>query len=170
MKKTAIVYSFNTKKSGKIAEKIKAEFNDDAIEMVNAEEISEDIFKSYDQLILGVSTWFDGELPNYWDEFVPAIEDMDLKGKKFAIFGLGDQKGYPENFQDGMGLMAEILEEQGAKIVGFTSTKGYTYERSRAERGDQFVGLSIDLENQSAKTNSRITDWVKELKKQFSQT
>jgi flavodoxin I len=170
MKKTAIVYSFNTKKSGKIAEKIKAEFKDDAIEMVNAEEISEDIFKSYDQLILGVSTWFDGELPNYWDEFVPAIEDMDLKGKKFAIFGLGDQKGYPENFQDGMGLMAEILEEQGAKIVGFTSTKGYTYERSRAERGDQFVGLSIDLENQSAKTNSRITDWVKELKKQFSQT
>lgn len=168
MKKTAIVYSFNTKKSGKIAEKIKAEFNDDAIEMVNAEEISEEIFTAYDQLILGVSTWFDGELPNYWDEFVPAIEDMDLKGKKFAIFGLGDQKGYPENFQDGMGLMAEILEEQGAKIVGYTSTKGYTYERSRAERDEQFVGLSIDMENQSAKTNTRIADWVKELKKQFS--
>jgi flavodoxin I len=168
MKKTAIVYSFNTKKSGKIAEKIKAEFNDDAIEMVNAEEISEDILKTYDQLILGVSTWFDGELPNYWDEFVPALEDMNLKGKKFALFGLGDQKGYPENFQDGMGLMAEILEEQGAKIVGFTSTKGYTYERSRAERGDQFVGLSIDMENQSAKTNSRIADWVKELKKEFN--
>jgi flavodoxin len=36
MKKTAIIYSFNTKKSGKIAEKIKAEFKDDAIEMVNA--------------------------------------------------------------------------------------------------------------------------------------
>jgi flavodoxin I len=168
MKKTAIVYSFNTKKSGKIAEKIKAEFNDDAIEMVNAEEVSEEIFSTYDQLILGVSTWFDGELPNYWDEFVPAVEEMDLKGKKFAIFGLGDQKGYPENFQDGMGLMAEILEDQGAKIVGFTSTKGYTYERSRAERGDQFVGLSIDMENQSAKTNSRIADWVKELKKEFS--
>lgn len=170
MKKTAIIYSFNTKKSGKIAEKIKAEFNDDAIEMVNAEEISEESFTAYDQMILGVSTWFDGELPNYWDEFVPAIEEIDLKGKKIAIFGLGDQKGYPENFQDGMGLMAEILEEQGAKIVGFTSTKGYTYERSRAERGDQFVGLSIDMENQSAKTNSRISDWVKELKKEFSQS
>ncbi len=168
MKKTAIVYSFNTKKSGKIAEKIKAEFNDDAIEMVNAEEISEESFTTYDQMILGVSTWFDGELPNYWDEFVPAIEEMNLKGKKIAIFGLGDQKGYPENFQDGMGIMAELLEEQGAKIVGFTSTKGFTYERSRAERGDQFVGLSIDMENQSAKTNSRISEWVKELKKEFS--
>ncbi len=168
MKKTAIVYSFNTKKSAKIAEKIKEEFNDESIEMVNAEEITEDEFASFDQLILGVSTWFDGELPNYWDEFVPALEDMDLKGKKIAIFGLGDQKGYPENFQDGMGLMAEILEEKGAKIVGFTSTEGYTYERSRAERGDQFTGLSLDLENQSSKTNSRITEWIKQLKNEFS--
>jgi flavodoxin I len=168
MKKTAIVYSFNTKKSAKIAEKIKEEFNDDAIEMVNAEDITEEQFTAYEQLILGVSTWFDGELPNYWDEFVPAIEDMDLKGKKIAIFGLGDQKGYPENFQDGLGLMAEILEKQGAKIVGFTSTDGFTYERSRAERGDQFVGLSLDLENQSSKTNARITAWVKDLKKEFN--
>ncbi|MEX0981802.1 MAG: flavodoxin [Bacteroidales bacterium] len=167
MKKTALIYSFNTKKTGKIAEKIKEEFNDDAVEMVNAEEITEEKFSSYDQMILGVSTWFDGELPNYWDEFVPAIEELDLKGKKVAIFGLGDQKGYPENYQDGMGLMAEILEDRGAEIVGFTSTDGYTYERSRAERGDQFVGLAIDLENQSAKTDSRIADWVKALKKQF---
>ena len=167
MKKTALIYSFNTKKSGKIAEKIKEEFNDDAIEMVNAEEIAEEKFSSYDQLILGVSTWFDGELPNYWDEFVPAIEDLDMNGKKVAIFGVGDQKGYPENYQDGMGLMAEILEDRGAEIIGFTSTEGYTYERSRAERGDQFVGLAIDLENQSAKTDSRIADWVKDLKKQL---
>jgi flavodoxin I len=43
------------------------------------EEISEEIFTAYDQMILGVSTWFDGELPNYWDEFVPAIEDMNLE-------------------------------------------------------------------------------------------
>ncbi len=167
MRKTALIYSFNTKKSEKIAKKIKDEFNDDAIEVVNAEEITEEKFSSYDQIILGVSTWFDGELPNYWDEFVPAIEDLDLKGKKVAIFGLGDQKGYPENFQDGMGLMAEILEDRGAEVVGFTSTEGYTYERSRAERGDQFVGLAIDLENQSAKTDPRIADWVKELKKQL---
>ena len=136
--------------------------------MVNAEDITGEQFTAYEQLILGVSTWFDGELPNYWDEFVPAIEDMDLKGKKIAIFGLGDQKGYPENFQDGLGLMAEILEKQGAKIIGFTSTDGYTYERSRAERGDQFVGLSLDLENQSSKTNTRITAWVKDLKKEFN--
>jgi flavodoxin I len=167
MKKTAIIYSFNTKKSGKIAEKLKEEFNDKAIEMVNVEEITEELFLGYDQAILGVPTWFDGELPNYWDEFVPALEELDLKGKKYAIYGLGDQKGYPENFQDGIGLMAGILEEQGAEIVGLTSTEGYTFERSRGVRGDEFLGLALDYENQSAKTKSRITAWVADLKKKF---
>lgn len=168
MKKTAIIYSFNTKKTGKIAEQIKQAFADDSIEMVNAEDINEEKFMSYDQLILGVPTWFDGELPNYWDEFVPALEDLDLKGKKIALYGLGDQKGYPENFQDGMGLMAEILENQGAEIVGFTSTDGYSFESSKAQREDQFVGLAIDYETQGSMNKTRIPAWVSELKKHFS--
>ena len=114
MKKTAIIYSFNTKKTGKVAEKIQEAFGIDQVEMVNAEELTAEVFLSYEQLILGVATWFDGELPNYWDEFVPELEDMDLKGRKVALFGLGDQKGYPENFIDGVGIMAGILEALGA--------------------------------------------------------
>ncbi|TFH20676.1 MAG: flavodoxin, partial [Bacteroidia bacterium] len=64
MNKTAIIYSFNTKKTGKIAERIKEEFDDDNLILVNAEEITEEEFLSFDRLILGVPTWFDGELPN----------------------------------------------------------------------------------------------------------
>lgn len=168
MKKIALIYSFNTKKTAKIAEQIKSVFNNDAVELINAEDITTSAFLSYDQLILGVPTWFDGELPNYWDEFVAEIEDMDLKGKKFAIFGLGDQKGYPENFQDGIGMMAEILEEQGAEVVGFTSTEGYEFESSRALRDDQFLGLAIDFENQGSLNKVRIQAWVDSLKEHFS--
>lgn len=168
MNKTAIIYSFNTKKTGKVAERIKDAFDDDMVELVNAEDITEEIFLSFDQIIMGVPTWFDGELPNYWDEFVPALEDMDLKGKKIALYGLGDQKGYPENFLDGMGLMATILEEQGANLIGFTSVEGYSYESSLAERGDQFTGLAIDYENQGSMNKERITAWVAQLKQEFS--
>ena len=168
MNKTALIYSFNTKKTGKIAERIKEEMGDDQLHVLNAEEITEESFLSFEQFILGVPTWFDGELPNYWDEFVPALEDMDLKGKKFALFGLGDQKGYPENFLDGLGIMAEILEGQGASLVGFTSTEGYEFESSRAARGDQFAGLAIDYENQGSKNKERVKAWVEGLKKEFS--
>ena len=167
MNKTAIIYSFNTKKTGKIATQIREGFNDPNIEMVNAEELTEEQFLSFENLILGVPTWFDGELPNYWDEFVPALEDLDLKGKKIALFGLGDQKGYPENFLDGVGIMADILEAQGASLVGYTSTEGYEFESSRALREEHFLGLAIDYENQGSMNKQRIAAWVEQLRKEF---
>jgi len=167
MKKTAIIYSFNTKKTARVADRIREAFATDQVEMVNAEDLTEDTFMSYDQIIMGVPTWFDGELPNYWDEFLPALEDLDLTGKKIALFGLGDQVGYPENFLDGVGIMAGILEQLGATLAGFTSAEGYSFESSLALRGDRFAGLAIDYENQGSMNKERIRAWVEELKKEF---
>ncbi|RIJ47677.1 flavodoxin [Maribellus luteus] len=167
MSKTAIIYSFHTQKSKKVAEKIMEAFGKDQLEAVNAEELTKEIIEKYDHFILSAPTWFDGELPNYWDEFVPDLEEMDLSKKSFAIFGLGDQKGYPENFCDAIGLLAEILEGCGAKIVGQTSVEGYTYEASRAQRGNQFIGLPLDQENQARLTKERVGKWVEKLKEEF---
>lgn len=168
MKKTAIIYSFNTVKTAKIAEKIKEAFASDDVDMVNAEDITKEKFTSYDNLILGVPTWFDGELPNYWDEFIPDMEEVNLKNKKIAIFGLGDQKNYGENFIDGVGVMAEIIKDCDGNLVGLTSTDGYTFEASRAQVGNQFLGLAIDYENQGTKNKERVSNWVEQLKHEFS--
>jgi len=167
MKKTAIIYSFNTQKSQKVAEKIVASFGAKNIEAINAEELKKSVFDNFDNFILSAPTWFDGELPNYWDEFIPDLEEMDLADKTFAVFGLGDQKGYPENFCDAIGILVEILEECGAKIIGQTNLDGYTYESSKAERDGQFVGLPIDQENQARLTQGRVESWVVQLKKQI---
>jgi len=166
--KIGLIYSFNTIKTSKNAEKIKKAFGKDFdIEMVNVEEIDEKAFLSFDNMLLGVPTWFDGELPNYWDEFMPAIEQLKLKGKKVALFGLGDQVGYPENFVDAIGLLAIALEERGAKVIGLTSPEGYSFERSVALRDGKFLGLPLDIENQAALTDERIKAWVEQLKKEF---
>jgi len=167
MKKIALLYSFNTNKTSQAARKISEAFGADLIEHINVETITEKEFLSYNKMILGVPTWFDGELPNYWDEFVPAIEDMELKGRIIAIFGNGDQKGYPENFIDGVGIMANLLESRGAKLIGFTLVKGYEFESSRAVRGDKFTGLALDFENQGSQINSKIKKWVEQLKEEF---
>ncbi len=166
MKKIGIFYSFNTKKTSQIAKKIMEEFGDN-IEAVNVENISEELFRAYDNMILGVPTWFDGELPNYWDEFIPAIEDMNLSGKTIAIYGAGDQKEYPENFVDAIGIMADILESRGARIVGATSIEGYEFENSRAKHGDKFVGLALDFENQHKLNAERVKNWCKQLSGEF---
>jgi flavodoxin I len=167
MNKIGLFYSFNTNKTSQAARKIGEEFEAGQIDHKNAETITEREFMSYNNLILGVPTWFDGELPNYWDEFIPAIEDLDLKGKTFAIFGNGNQKGYPENFVDGVGIMAKLLEDRGARLVGFTTAKGYNFENSQALRGEMFTGLALDFENQASQINQKIKKWVEQLKKEF---
>jgi flavodoxin I len=164
MSKTVIIYSFHTHKSKKVAEKVIEAFGSDEIQAINAEELTAKVFEENDNFILSAPTWFDGELPNYWDEFVPELEEMDLKNKTFAVFGLGDQKGYPENFCDAIGILVEILEKCGANIIGKTPVEGYTFESSRAQRGDIFVGLPLDQENQGRLTSERVTRWVAQLK------
>ncbi len=167
MEKTAIIFSFNTVKTSQAAKMIYESFADENIDMVNAEEITGEKFLQYRNLILGVPTWFDGELPNYWDEFVPEIEEMDLRGRRIAIFGPGDQKNYPENFVDGIGILGRLLEERGAELAGLTEASEYSFEKSAALKGDKFMGLPLDFENQASKNRERISRWVEQLKKEL---
>lgn len=168
MKKIALIYSFHSKKSAIVAEKIFNEFDKKDIDKINTEDITEEVFSRYDNFILSVPTWFDGELPNYWDEFVPALEDMNLKGKTIAIFGNGNQRDYPENFVDGIGLLGNLLESIGAKLIGETSTEGYSFESSRAVRNNKFMGLAIDQDTQAKLTKDRVKNWVLAVKEKFN--
>jgi flavodoxin I len=81
---------------------------------------------------------------------------------------LGDQKGYPENFCDAIGIMASFFEEKGAQIVGNWPLDGYSFETSKAVKDGEFLGLPLDQENQSRLTAGRIENWVANLKKEFS--
>lgn len=168
MKKIALVYSFNSTKSAKIALKIAEHLKRFEIDQLNVEDCSGEEFLRYDALILSVSTWFDGELPNYWDEILPALERLDFKEKKIALYGLGDQKNYPENFCDAVGILADFFEKRGAQIVGHTSNEGYAFESSKALKGNILTGLLLDQENQSKLSDERILKWVDQLEIAFS--
>lgn len=168
MKKIAIVYSFNSTKSAKIASKIASGFKNHKVDELNVESCKGEEFLLYDSYILSVPTWFDGELPNYWDEILPALSKLTLKGKKIAIFGLGDQKNYPENFCDAVGILADFFEGLGATIIGFTSPEGYTFESSKALKNNILKGLLLDQENQSKLSDERISRWTKQLEIELS--
>ena len=77
-------------------------------------------------------------------------------------------KRYPENFADGIGLLAEVFEGDEATLVGFTSSEGYTFERSKALRGEQWCGLVVDLDNQSEQAEKKIKAWCQQVKKEFA--
>ena len=153
MKKIGLFYATKAERTSWVAEKIQKEFGEDKIEVVAIEQAWQNDFAAYDCFIVGASTWFDGELPTYWDELLPELRTMELKGKNFA---------------DGIGLLAEVFEGDGATLVGFTSSEGYTFERSRALRGNQWCGLVIDLDNQSEQAKKKIKEWCEQVKKEFA--
>ena len=167
MSKIGLFYSYKSQKTRKIARSIAEILGEDKVEHIDAETVTPEDFVRFDRMILGVPTWFDGELPIYWDEFVPALKELDLTGKQFAIFGLGDQKAYPENFGDAVGIMADILEGRNGVVVGETSPGGYSFESSKALKNGKFIGLILDQENQPRLTESRISTWVAGLAKDF---
>jgi len=106
-------------------------------------------------------------LPAHWDEIVPELNTLNLLKKKVAIFGLGDQQNYPDNFVDAIGLLAKVVEAKGAELIGQTSSEGYHFQQSRAIRDNNFLGLALDVDNQSDKTDERIRNWVEQLKREF---
>ncbi len=167
MTKIGLFYSFNTNNTSSAAELILKAMGKTKVEAVNVEEATEDDFHKFDNFILGVPTWWDGELPNYWDEFLPCVEEDSLEGKTFAIYGAGDQKGYPENFVDAIGRIAEFVENRGGKVIGFVANEGYEFDDSLALRGDQFCGLPLDFENQADLVETRVKKWTTQLKKEF---
>lgn len=162
--KVALAYSHTAKKSSQAAKHVIQEWGADSLNVLDADGLNGKDLAGYDLIIAGVPTWFDGELPNYWDEMVPELEEVDFSKSKVAVFGLGNQKEYPENFCDGVGLLADVFTTNGASIVGYTSTEGYSFESSSAHKNDQFCGLALDFETQPSLTKDRISNWVKQLK------
>jgi flavodoxin I len=125
-------------------------------------------FLAYDALILGSPTLGEGELPGQsvglnqasWEEFLPQLAGADLSGKVVAIFGLGDQKKYPDEFVDAIGLIHDALIARGARVVGRWPIAGYEFAASQAVDGEQFLGLALDQINQPVLTEARIDDWL----------
>ena len=142
----------------KIAEKI------DGAEVFNIDG-NEDKLEDFDVLLLGTSTWGFGDLQDDWQTALDALSNLDLKGKKVAYFGSGDQMTFSDTYVDGMGILNETVEKKGAEIIGQTSTDGYDFSESRAVKNSKFVGLAIDEVNQSDLTDERIEAWTEELKK-----
>jgi len=164
--KTGIFYSFSSGKTQGVGERIVREFGDN-IEINDIEEVKGAKFLEYDLIVIGVSTWFDGGLPDYWEDFLPEFENADLKDKKIAVFGLGNQQGYPENFGDAIAVLADVLEPLGGNLIGFTSTEGYDFEASKSIRDGKFMGLVIDEETQPELTVDRVKNWIAQIKKEF---
>ena len=164
MNDIALFYGSYTGVTKVIAEKIARELGEDKIDIYDIS-LGGEKMANYPKLIIGTSTWSIGELQEDWDSFMPKLQTMDFTGKTVALFGTGDQIGYPDTFLDGMGMLYETFQFRGAKFIGFWPTDGYDFTSPLPLLDEtHFVGLAIDEDNQPELTDERIKAWCAQIK------
>lgn len=166
MKKIGIFYGSSTGQTEKVAEKIQKLFGEQNTELINVDMATKEDLEQYPYLIFGTPTWGVGEMQDDWEDFSEIVVKANLKGKKIALFGLGDQDTYPDSFADGVGVLYTKIKDK-ATIVGQWPKTGYLFHESEAYRDKSFVGLILDQENQADKTAERLDKWVEMLKESF---
>lgn len=166
--KVALIFGSDTGMTENISEIIADKLDIDDIAFIDVYTISISDFSNYNILIFGIPTWYDGELQTDWDNFFPDFKKINFSEKKVAFFSLGDQYGYPDNFVDGLGILAEVVLRNGGDLGGYWPNTGYDFNKSLgiAPNG-MFYGLVLDEDNQSDESNERIDQWILKLKKEF---
>lgn len=168
MKKVGVFFGSSTGTTQDIAERIGKKLGVSASDIKDIAKTSVDEFANYEVLLLGSSTWGDGDLQDDWDDIVSDMESLDLSGKKVALFGVGDASSYGESFCSAIGLIYNLLKNSNAKFIGAVELDGYEFEDSAALVDGRFVGLPIDEDNDSSETEERIERWVESLKSEIN--
>ncbi|NGZ74329.1 flavodoxin [Saccharibacillus alkalitolerans] len=117
MSKLIMIYASMTGNTEEMSELIASGIADAGGEVTvkMAEDCNADILLDYDGIILGAYTWGDGELPDEFLDFYDELDELDLTGKKAAVFGSGDT--VYEQFAKAVDLLQEKLAERGAEMV-----------------------------------------------------
>ena len=162
-----LIYGSDTGNTELVTEDISKLLNE--IEVTTVADLTSEDW-DHDKFILGIPTWYDGELQSDWEDYFEEFKTIDFTNKTVAIFGLGDQLGYEEWFCDGIGILAEVIIENGGKVIGYTE-KDDSYDLDETPKSlvddDTFYGLCLDEDNQGELTQERLKSWIEQLKKEF---
>jgi flavodoxin I len=168
MSKIGLFYGPEGGNVEKVAQIIAKKIDTAEVEVIKVKEIEADVVAQYSNIIMGISTlgrhtWSSDNSGNDWDVFLPKLNGLDLKGKKIALFGLGDHIAYADFFVDSMGDLAEVIKETGAELIGSVSEEGYEFNESRAFVDGKFIGLPLDEDFESDMTEKRVDNWLKQI-------
>lgn len=143
--KVIVVYASMTGNTEEMAEAIAAGVKEAGVEVVYKEafDAKASELEQYDAIIVGAYTWGDGELPDEILDFYEELDEIDLNGKKAAVFGSGDSS-YPI-YCGAVDTIEAKLKELGAEIVAESLKVEYNPSDAEKEQckelGRQVAGL-----------------------------
>jgi len=176
--KIGLFYGSTTCYTEMAAEKIQQHFTETlvnplelTVELFNIKDIPLSKIADFDLVILGISTWDYGEIQEDWESHWAEITDLNLSGKIIALYGMGDQIGYTDWFQDALGMLHEQVIAQDGFVIGLWDNQGYEFAASKAltEDNTQFVGLALDEDNQYQLSDERISQWCQQIQSEIAE-
>ena len=165
MDKVGIFYGSDSGNLKESVEMLQNMVGKNKVDLYDVAKNPEDKLSEYEKFIFASSTFGTGDLQADWEDFIDKVESFDFTGKTIAIIGMGDQETYEDTFCNCMFLIYEKVKE--GNIVGFTSTEGYSFTDSESVIDGKFIGLALDRDTQDELTESRINNWIKEIKDDF---
>ncbi|MFC6276597.1 flavodoxin FldA [Psittacicella hinzii] len=160
-----IFYGSDTGNTENLAFMLSNKFGKELTDVYDVAKCTQADVEKYNILLLGIPTWYYGEAQADWEDFFPTLRQVDFNERVVAIFGCGDQEDYADYFCDAMGEIANIVEQNGGVVIGYTSKEGYTFTESKALVDENtLVGLCIDEDRQPELTEQRVDAWVAQLK------
>ncbi len=164
--KTGIFFGSATGTTAEIARRIGKLLGIADADIYDVASTAPDKVGEYDLLLIGSSTWGNGELEDDWYDFVAGMQALDLKGKKIAIFGCGDET-MADTFCNAVGILYDRLRATGATFIGSFPAEEYHYNHSAATDGASMRGLVLDEVNHPELTDRRLRDWTDILRKEM---
>ncbi|MDA3891637.1 MAG: flavodoxin [Salinivirgaceae bacterium] len=163
--KIAILFGPEGGNTERVTQLVANKIGNDKCTVIPVNKVTPETISEFNSFIIGGSTigthnWSIANSSHDWDVFLPEFRKMDFRGKKVALFGLGDHLAYPNNFVDGMRTIYNVLVENNATIVGQCKTDDYEFNESEAVVDGKFVGLPIDEDFEDDLTENRIDKWL----------
>lgn len=157
--KIGIFYGSTTGTTRKIAETIAERLSVSSDDVHDVANVGPSAVAPYDLLVCGTSTWGNGEVQTDWLDFLDGLEMEDLRGKKVALFGSGDET-MADTFCSGVGELYKRIKRTGAEFVGSYPANVYKFNHSEAIVDGAPVGLLLDDVNHPDLTPGRIDGWL----------
>ena len=140
-----------------------------SVELLDVADFYLEDMAEFDLVLLGAPTWNTGQMQRDWQSVFDEFDTLDLDGLPVALFGLGDQEGYPDTFGDALAFLADKVEERGARLIGRWPAAGYDFRQSWALRDGLFVGLLLDEHAQPEQSAARVARWLDQVRSEVAQ-
>ena len=164
MDKVHVIYGSTTGMTAALAERLAEDFGTRAINVAGADVAALEA----EALLLGSSTWGCGELQDDWYGGLDLLGNVDLTGKKVAVFGCGDSVGFPDTFCDALAILAEKAVERGAELIGRLPGAAFPDVSSRCLQDGRLVGLAVDELNDQGGTAARLAAFEDAVRKDLA--